>query len=300
MGVASAGQEFQAFLFRAGRQSSNVDDTLGSLMNYRLSRNHLGFLLLAGATPWACAKAEDVLPDVPGGIGGTLGTPSTNTTTVTNTSATASNSTATSTTGSGGAPGAAGETGDTGSGGTGGVPQDVIDNAEIVLLYKVDDSKSTSMSIFTHLYLRNQSNDEFPLGAAEVRYWFDSDGLSYTLASHYQGPAVGPVTLTSESDDGEEYISIIFEEDATLPPRTSDINSTEFQLKLDASGGSFDQSNDYSFAPELNTPTEHLRVTVYLAGKLVWGCEPSGTCAKSDPGAGGAAGAAGAAGADSQ
>lgn len=271
-------------------------------MELRLSRHHLTVLLLAGVTPWACAKAEDVLPDVPGGIGGTLGTPSTNTTTVTNTT-TGSNSTATSTTGGGGAPGGAGESGDTGSGGTGGtggVPQDVIDNAEIVLLYKVDDARSTSASIFTHLYLRNQSNDEFPLGAAEVRYWFDSDGLSYTRASHYQGPAVGPVTLASETLDDEEYISITFENDAALPPRTSDINSTEFQLKLDASGGTFDQSNDYSFDPEKMTPTEHLRVTVYLAGTLVWGCEPSGKCAESDPGAGGAAGAAGAAGALSQ
>ena len=52
----------------------------------------------------------------------------------------------------------------------------MIENARVVLLYKVDSSTATTASIFMHLYLRNQGDDAFPLSAAEVRYWLDADG----------------------------------------------------------------------------------------------------------------------------
>lgn len=201
--------------------------------------------------------------------------------------------------GSGGTgTGTGGVGGGTGAGGTSttGVPSDVIENAEIVLLYQVDGSQASTASIFMHLYLRNQSDDDFPLNAAEVRYWFDSDGRNYTMASHYQGPGIGKVTLSKGSNGAHEYVAVTFAADKKLDGNTIDLNRNEFQLKLDAAGGNFDQSNDYSFAPTFTTPTEHDRITVYLADELIWGCEPSGACAGDDPGAGGAAGAAGAEG----
>ncbi len=284
-----------------------------SLMHCRPTRK-LACAGLAGLTIWACARAKDETPSGPlGGTGG--GTGGTGTKLVgdgtSNESTSSSSSSGGSNTGglqAGGAPGEAGATstsnGGTGatsagaSGGSGGVPQDVIDNSDIVLLYRVDAANETSQSIFAHLYLRNQSSEAFPLGAAEVRYWFDPDGLGFSQASHYQGPDIGSVTLTFHDEGDDPYMAVDFMDDATLPPRTGDLNRTEFQLKIDASGGNFDQSNDYSFAPRLTTTTEHDKITVYLAGTLVWGCEPSGTCA-TDEGAGGAAGAAGAAGADS-
>ena len=289
------------------------------------SNPHLSLILLAAAATATCAEVEDKAPAVPTGAGGSGGLSSNVTTThsaVTTTASTAATATATSAAstagsntsaggtgmGEAGAPtqtGTTGEGGETatdatggGSGGTGGVPPDVIDNARIVLLYKVDNSNAASASVFMHLYLRNQGDDVFPLNAAEVRYWLDPDGLSYTLASHYQGPGIGPVTLDRGDDSGDEYVAITFGSAASLPANTPDINRNEFQIKLDANQGSFDQSNDFSFAPELSSsPTEHLRVTVYLADRLVWGCEPSGVCADDEePGAGGAAGAAGAEG----
>ncbi len=233
--------------------------------------------------------------------------------------ATTSSGTSTGTSGGGTQGGEAGAPADTGSTGTGdsdgtgtggvggdgtgtggtsttGVPSDVIENAEVVLLYKIDGAQASTASIFMHLYLRNQSDDDFPLNAAEVRYWLDSDGRNYTMASHYQGPGIGKVTLSKGSEGDDEYVAVTFGATATLAGNTTDLNRNEFQLKLDAAGGNFDQSNDYSFAPTLTSATEHDRVTVYLADELIWGCEPSGTCAGDDPGAGGAAGAAGAEG----
>jgi hypothetical protein len=270
--------------------------------------------LFAAAGTATCAKVEDKSPALPTGSGGSgnpsAGSPSaasaltttinaTASSTTTSAASSAGTNTSTGGTGEGGAPpetSTTGEGGENASGGTGGVPPDVIDNARIVLLYKVDNSNAASASVFMHLYLRNQGDDEFPLNAAEVRYWLDADGLSYSFASHYQGPAIGPVTLDRGDDAGEEYVAITFGASASLPANTADINSTEFQVKLDATQGTFDQSNDYSFAPELMSPKEHLRVTVYLAERLIWGCEPSGVCADDEPGAGGAAGAAGAEG----
>jgi len=292
--------------------------------------------LLAAVAAVTCAKAEDQTTPGNSGAGGSNGAGSTttagmgtavqNTTTVSTVSGTngstatssasqssASTSTSTSTTGGGNQGGEAGApsetTGSDGGSGTGGsgtdgsvsttgVPPDVIENASVVLLYKIDSSTATTASIFMHLYLRNQSDDAFPLGAAEVRYWLDPDGRGYTLASHYQGPGIGDVTLSKGSSGDDDYVSVTFEEGETLAANTGDINPNEFQLKLDASGGNFDQSDDYSFEPTYTTPTEHDRITVYLADELIWGCEPSGACAGDDPGAGGAGGAAGAAGAE--
>jgi len=191
--------------------------------------------------------------------------------------------------------GGSGGAGTEGSVSTTGVPPDVIENAEVVLLYKVDSASETTNSIFMHLYLRNQSDDDFPLNAAEVRYWLDPDGLNFTMASHYQGPGIGAVTLSKGSDGDDDYVAVTFAATAVLAGNTTDINRNEFQLKLDAAGGLFDQTNDYSFAA-ITSMTEHDRITVYLADELVWGCEPSGACAGDDPGAGGAAGAAGAEG----
>jgi hypothetical protein len=288
-------------------------------MKHWSSNPQFGLVLLAAAAAATCAKVDDNLPTGAGGSGGTSagltnGSGVVNTThgattasTAASATSTSGSSTATGGTGTGeaGAPAQTSTTGEGGehatdssggSGGTGGVPPDVIENARIVLLYKVDSSTAATASVFMHLYLRNQGDDEFPLSAAEVRYWFDSDGLSYALASHYQGPEIGPVTLDRGDAGGDEYVAITFGSSANLPANTPDINATEFQVKLDATQGTFDQSNDYSFAPALMSPTEHLRVTVYLADHLVWGCEPSGVCAGDEPGAGGAAGAAGAEG----
>jgi len=290
--------------------------------------------LIAALAAVTCAKAEDqATPGNSGGGGsngglttnGVMGTSVQNTTTVSTANGTTATtgassgsptSASTSTTGGGneggeaGAPsettgtdggnGTGGNGGDGGNGGsstetsTDGVPPDVIENASVVLLYKIDSSTANTASIFMHLYLRNQSDDPFPLGAAEVRYWLDADGRGYTMASHYQGPGIGAVTLSKGSSGDDDYVGVTFT-DKNLAPNTGDINPNEFQLKLDASGGNFDQSDDYSFEPSYTSATEHDRVTVYLADQLVWGCEPSGACAGDDPGAGGAAGAAGAA-----
>lgn len=294
--------------------------------------------LLAAVVAVTCAKAEDQAASGNSGGGGSngsglttsgaMGTAVQNTTTVSTvsgttgttgassaspSSASASTGTGTGTTGAGNQGGEAGApsetTGSDGGSGTGGnggsstetstdgVPPDVIENASVVLLYKIDSSTATTASIFMHLYLRNQSDDPFPLGAAEVRYWLDADGRGYTMASHYQGPGIGAVTLSKGSSGDDDYVSVTFT-DKNLAANTGDINPNEFQVKLDASGGNFDQSNDYSFEPTYTTPTEHDRITVYLANELIWGCEPSGACAGDDPGAGGAGGAAGAAGAE--
>lgn len=301
----------------------------------RASQPRLALALVA-ALAVTCAKAEDQALPGASGAGGSngngltsnsaTGTAAQNTTTISTANAattTAASATTTSagtstglssggtqggeagapadtnsTGGGGGSGGTGGVGGGTGAGGTSttGVPSDVIENAEIVLLYQVDGSQASTASIFMHLYLRNQSDDDFPLNAAEVRYWFDSDGRNYTMASHYQGPGIGKVTLSKGSDGDHEYVAVTFAADKKLDGNTIDLNRNEFQLKLDAAGGNFDQSNDYSFAPTFTTPTEHDRITVYLADELIWGCEPSGACAGDDPGAGGAAGAAGAEG----
>lgn len=295
------------------------------------SKPRVTVALLAAAIAVTCAKAEDATQGSASaggsdGAGSTsnssMGTGVQNTTTISTASGTTATTTSAASSGSsgtssgtsgggnqGGAAGAPSDSSTEGTGGTGGegsngtggtsttgVPPDVIENAEIVLLYEIDSPQATTASIFMHLYLRNQSDDDFPLGESEVRYWLDDDGRNYTMASHYQGPGIGSITLSKGTDGDDQYVAVTFDAGATLDANTIDLNRNEFQVKLDAAGGNFDQTNDYSYAPSLTSTSEHDRITVYLAGELIWGCEPSGKCAGDDPGTGGAAGAAGAEG----
>jgi len=91
----------------------------------------------------------------------------------------------------------------------------------------------------------------------------------------------------------ESHVEITFTGNTIL--RGADLNANELQLQV--TGGAFDQSDDHSYEPAFSTARQpNDRITAYLAGTLVWGCEPSGVCAEGGTGGAGGGGAGGAAG----
>jgi hypothetical protein len=259
---------------------------------------------------WACAKAkESDKVSGAGGVGG-IGTSFGGAISVGGaTTAFGGNPTTTGIGGdagetSTGVGGSAGEdSGSGGASGSGGVPPDVIANADVVLLYKIHDDGRAEMGsrIFAQMYLRNQSTDPLPLNATRVRYWFDPDGHAIAHNSYYKAELVSSMSM-APGDDGEfDYMEMSFASGEIPPGNGSELWKTEFQMTIDTLSTTdlFDQSNDHSYAPSLTgTEAEHDKVTVYLADTLVWGCEPSGTCAgdMGEGGAGGGGGSSGAAG----
>jgi hypothetical protein len=199
-----------------------------------------------------------------------------------------------------GAPGAAGEDG---------VPPEVLARARVVLRYQVRNTTPTDASaVEMRLFLENKVSDPLDLDNVVVRYWMTSEPAQRTLNCYYAAPVASSNVHLAYVDDGDDsHIEITFTGGEIRGP-TTDLNSTEFQVKADPSNGEkFDQDDDHSFDASLSTdnpPSPNDKITVYLAGRLIWGCEPDGTCpengeggAGGEGGEGGQAGQAGAGGA---
>ncbi len=187
--------------------------------------------------------------------------------------------------GSGGSGGATG--GSAGSGGSGGVPQSVIDAADVVVHTKNDQTGASSSTIFFHFFIENQSDDPLPMANVKVRYWFDPDGNTPSLAHFYQGPSIAGQTDTFHEAGENSYVEMAFT--GNTISKGADLNGTEFQIQI--TGGTYDQTDDWSWTAS-GTRAPNDKVTVYLDGTLVWGCEPTGACFDDDTGTAGAGGGA--------
>jgi hypothetical protein len=199
--------------------------------------------------------------------------------------------------------GAGGSTGGSidqgGQAGDDGVPPDVLANADVVLLYVNQQTGSPVNQAQMKLYLMNQSDDALDLAHVVVRYWMTAEVSDFDLKSYYAASMVSHFTLAYVEAGSESRIEVTFSS-GSIPAHNTDKNQVELQVALQGvNGAEVDQRNDWSFNASLtreNPPDANPKVTVYLAGKLVWGCEPSGKCAGED-GAGGAGGQGGESGA---
>jgi Cellulose binding domain len=181
-----------------------------------------------------------------------------------------------------------------GAGGGGGVPASVLANASVILYYATNQIAASTNKIHMQLFLQNKSADPLPMADVTIRYWMTSEVASPVLHNYYSGPFIVGQSQVFVADGANSYAELTFT--GSTIAQGADLNASEMQLDLD--GGTFDQSDDWSFAPTLTVRTPHDKVTVYLGSKLIWGCEPSGVCAGDGAGgAGGAGGADGAAGA---
>ncbi len=178
-----------------------------------------------------------------------------------------------------------------GAGGTGGVPPDVLENADVIVYYQTTHATPSDKTIQMKLNLVNQSADALPLASVKIRYWCTAE-VTPTLHQYYVGPAIQGNAAAYVSDGANSHILLTFT-GKTLA-KGADMNSSEIQLEASSSTTAFDQADDFSWAPTAKTATPNDKVTLYLDDVLVWGCEPSGKCAKDDTGAGGAGGAGGA------
>lgn len=189
----------------------------------------------------------------------------------------------------GGTGGSGGGGGASGSAGSGGVPQSVIDNASVVLYYQTDKTSASSTVIFLKMFIENKSADPLSMASVKVRYWFTSEAASPVLKSFYQGGNIAGQSQTFTSDGDDSYAEVYFSGNSIA--LGADLNASEFQLQIE--GGTFDQSNDYSWQPAYTARQPHDKITVYLSGTLIWGCEPTGACAGDGSGGGSGLGGGG-------
>jgi len=169
------------------------------------------------------------------------------------------------------------------------VPEDVIEKASVVLYYWPETTAPRTDRIFMRLFLENKSDKPLQLAQVSVRYWMTSEVSSPTVAHYYQGANINGETVRFV-DAEPSYVEFTFSGRSIA--QRADLAASEFQLQV--TGGRFDQTNDFSFdAGHALGRAPHDKITVYVADRLVWGCDPSGHCAEQPASEGGAGGAAG-------
>jgi hypothetical protein len=188
--------------------------------------------------------------------------------------------------GTGGSAGSSGGGGTAGAGGMVGVPPDVLANASVVLHYQTDKATADTQVIFMRMFIENKSDDPLPMASVKVRYWFTSEAASPMLKTFHQGTNITGQTNSFVLDAGNSHVLTTFSGNTIT--KGADLNGSEFQLQIE--GGAQNQSNDWSWQPAYASRMPHDKITVYLADKLIWGCEPpeaGGACFDDEPGAGG-------------
>lgn len=193
-------------------------------------------------------------------------------------------------------PAAAGEAATSGGkGGSGStVPPEVLANARVIVDYKTEHATAVDKTIQMLLHVINQSDDPLPMTNVKIRYWFTAEAVP-SLHQYYTGDDVRPPSAMFVDDGENSHVLMTF--GAGVIKKGDDISRSEIQLVIDNNTTPFDQADDFSWQPTSKTSTPNGKITLYLDDKLIWGCEPSGTCADDSAGMGGAGGV-GAGGAD--
>lgn len=150
-------------------------------------------------------------------------------------------------------------------------------NVSLTAQSRTNDGGASGSQIQFGLNLVNSGTSAMDLSTVTMRYWFVNDGGGDNIVSacYYatfgcDKLALGITTVRPERVKADRYLQVSFRSGSLAGGAAATID----QLALrDQSGGSFDQSTDYSFLNR-STFTDNPAVTVYVGGTLVWGVEP--------------------------
>jgi hypothetical protein len=217
---------------------------------------------------------------------------------------------------SGGAPtggaGASGGTAGSSAGGSGGgaagVPNDPnwkppdMSDAKLIVLYQAQQRTAMTYSVGMMLQLKNQTDAAYDLSKVTIRYWFSSEAAPMPRFDYTATGLSAASAPTFVGNAGNSYLEISFKTGGTAPVYVdqNSLNNTNMSVACQAQSntGQFNQGNDWSYDSTASAYKENPKMTVYDDGVLIYGCEPSHTCAVIDDtaGTGGTAGTPGVAG----
>lgn len=163
-------------------------------------------------------------------------------------------------------------------------PTPVGPGVKVSILYKCGATDAKTNGIRFSFQVRNDDTVIVPLSSVKVRYWYTrDDGKWQSFNCYYAALGSGNVygnmvrlPLSSALETADFYAETGFYSGAgsLLPGATSG----EVQITLTKYDNSnYNQSNDYSFNPNLTAYSENMRITAYVNGVLVFGTEPTGT-----------------------
>ncbi len=210
-----------------------------------------------------------------------------------------------------GRDGAAGGAGGGGSGGQGGRPAsdagqgdarsidggpvacDDIESPARLAVYAYDDSAVSGSSIQLHFDIVNFTAFTSRLTQVTVRYWFtDEDAASANVVEQYYVPITTKmkfVTLNPPREGADTVLELSFPDTPDSGISWVETRGFNFAFHKTSYAGTYDQSNDYSYDPNLTKSLgQNPKITAYVDGALAWGCEPPVQAIGLDSGASGA------------
>lgn len=188
-------------------------------------------------------------------------------------------------------------------GGAGGIPNDPnwmppdMSDAKIVVLYKCDARQTMGSNVAMTLYLKNQTDEPYPMADVTVRYWLSSEPPPQP-ALHHSATNLSAKNAVFVPNMAVSYLEWSFGATGTLPAYVDQNtlnNNGVIQAGVQSTVGvaQFNQANDWSFDATAVAAKENPKITVYDGDTLIYGCEPSRVCAEIEPEPMGEAGASG-------
>ncbi|MET7981753.1 glycoside hydrolase family 6 protein [Streptomyces sp. NPDC005281] len=143
--------------------------------------------------------------------------------------------------------------------------------------YKNNDSSAGDNQVKPGLQLVNSGSTAVDLSKVTVRYWFTGESSSAGYQTFCDWAQLGCSTvklstgaLSAARTGADHYLEVGFSAGSLAPGAASG----DLQLRMAKSDWSnFDESDDYSRGTNTSY-ADSVKVTVYVAGALVWGTEP--------------------------
>jgi endoglucanase len=156
---------------------------------------------------------------------------------------------------------------------------DDISSPERLAVYYYSNSAASGSSIQMYFDVVNFTAFSARLAQVTVRYWFtDEDASSPNLLEQYYVPLPTTMkftTLDPPRQGADTVLEISFTTAGDAGGTFVETRGFNFAFHKNGYSGNYDQTNDYSYAPDLKTSLgQNPKITAYINGALAWGCEP--------------------------
>jgi hypothetical protein len=184
--------------------------------------------------------------------------------------------------GGGGAGGAAGSPSGTGGAAAGGAAGTGDPNTPMVSMSLWEYAIGPTTQLAPNMQMNNLSAKPFSMHDIEIRYWYTSDigaAAGVTQSTQFQGSQgiigdfnMSIVPVVPARPMADTYLSLDFS------PVSASISVAAYADMLvhitRSDGGTYEQSNDYSYNASGSSLMVTDHITVYYKGALIYGTEP--------------------------
>ena len=153
-----------------------------------------------------------------------------------------------------------------------------VNNASIKVSYKCGKEDGTKNTIRAAINIKNTGTTAINLSDIKVRYWFTKDdseqnSLECEYAVCGTENVIGKVSkIDNPVANADTYCEIGFTKDAgKLAPNGT---TGDIPFRIESSISEYDQTDDYSFNPDMKELGDNSKITAYVMEELKYGIEP--------------------------